>query len=219
MYRLVTQNPYSDQPWTKPHGWELKLLLDAKAPITAAPQISWDGYSNWIYFGTGRFFDKDDKTDKDQNYFFGIKEPMLNHRDCSPTADHYLSWDKIKYDVSTSLPLATPSFTPGSRGLFRADQVLVVEKSAIGMINDNPYVFCKTPECQLSGLGLTALDGDGNYAFQDLLDYIAGSCDATNDLTKGIYGWYSVSRSTRTQYRSIDPFGRTCNLHDLSAIF
>lgn len=198
LYRLVTQtSPYSDQPLTEPHDWELKLLLDAKAPITAAPQISWDGYSNWIYFGTGRFFDKDDKTDKDQNYFFGLKEPMLNRDDCSATADHYLTWDTINYDVSDSLsPWASPSFTPGSRGLFQADQVLVVEKPAYPTIGYTPYAFCKTPGCQLSDLGITDL-GSGKYAFDDMRNYIAGSCDATTNLTKGIDGWYRLFEDPR----------------------
>ena len=55
--------------------------------------------------------------------------------------------------------------------------------------------YYETAPCQLSGLGLTDL-GDGTYiyAFDDMLNYIAGSCDATTDQTTkmGIDGWYRL---------------------------
>ena len=45
-------------------------------PITAAPTIGVDpDGNNWIYFGTGRYFTRDDALITDQETFYGIKEP------------------------------------------------------------------------------------------------------------------------------------------------
>ena len=46
-------------------------------PITAAPSVGMDDVGRyWLYFGTGRFFDPDDKVDRHQQSFYGIKEPV-----------------------------------------------------------------------------------------------------------------------------------------------
>ena len=77
MYRIATD---ADDRMTEPVDWSApKLLLDPQRPITAAPSVGWDGYNYWVYFGTGRFFDKKDKSDASSNaqdYYLGIKEPV-----------------------------------------------------------------------------------------------------------------------------------------------
>jgi type IV pilus assembly protein PilY1 len=41
--------------------------------------LSIDGLDNaWIYVGTGRYFNNDDKTNNDPQYIFGIKDPFYN---------------------------------------------------------------------------------------------------------------------------------------------
>ena len=85
-------------------GWAdndpMQMLLDAQAPISAAPSVAYDGDSYWVYSGAGRFYDKGDKTDDGRpgwdktDYadedpsdndngkisFFAIKEPMSDSR-------------------------------------------------------------------------------------------------------------------------------------------
>ncbi|MCK5230514.1 MAG: hypothetical protein KAR13_09635, partial [Desulfobulbaceae bacterium] len=51
-------------------------LIDAGQPITASATVGTDGNNFWVYFGTGRFFNADDKSDTSQQTYYGIKEPM-----------------------------------------------------------------------------------------------------------------------------------------------
>jgi type IV pilus assembly protein PilY1 len=54
-------------------------MFDAERPITAPLSLSVDLYDNvWAYFGTGRYIGMVDKTNIDQQYFFGVKDPDFN---------------------------------------------------------------------------------------------------------------------------------------------
>jgi type IV pilus assembly protein PilY1 len=107
LYRIATS---ANSLMSEPAAWsEPKLLFNPERPITAAPSIGWDGHNHWVYFGTGRFFDKKDKSDLSSNaqdYYFGIKEPVS----CNGSAASF-NWD------------AVPSFDD----LVRTDQIQVFE--------------------------------------------------------------------------------------------
>ncbi len=48
-------------------------------PILTAPALTLDDSSKvWVFFGTGRFFDTNDKTNTDTQHFFGIKDSVLS---------------------------------------------------------------------------------------------------------------------------------------------
>lgn len=120
IFRLVTKkldatgaetaSTPSEWPGMWKDGDPLRLLLDVKRPVIAAPSIGYDSNNYWIYAGTGRFFDPYDKTDdgwcvgtdganeptnpncwcadgdatcntnRSLNRFFGIKEPVADYR-------------------------------------------------------------------------------------------------------------------------------------------
>jgi type IV pilus assembly protein PilY1 len=68
-----------------PGDWKLHLLLetlpsgDSIGPVTAPMNLSMDNYGNtWVYFGTGKFVWETDKTTSDQQYLFGLKDPLYN---------------------------------------------------------------------------------------------------------------------------------------------
>ncbi|MBW1609480.1 MAG: hypothetical protein JRJ74_15470, partial [Deltaproteobacteria bacterium] len=78
LYRLVTRQVDSgtgNQLVTNPSDWSTLIsplnnplyLIDAGRPVTGAASIGTDGTNYWIYFGTGRFLDSDDKTDSSSN--------------------------------------------------------------------------------------------------------------------------------------------------------
>jgi type IV pilus assembly protein PilY1 len=47
-------------------------------PVTAAPTVSADDTNHiWVFFGTGRFYGTNDKTNTDTQYFFGVKDPVV----------------------------------------------------------------------------------------------------------------------------------------------
>jgi len=71
-----------------PNNWDSdSTLFDAEKPITAAPAIGRDKEGNvWVFFGTGRFFNRADITYSDQQSFYGIKEPQSGGN---------LTWTKV----------------------------------------------------------------------------------------------------------------------------
>jgi len=81
MYRMSTRTCIDDDEctylldpneWTKP-----STLFSFNTPITASATASIDEDGNiWVYFGTGKYLNNDDKTDTTyQYYFYGIKDP------------------------------------------------------------------------------------------------------------------------------------------------
>ena len=186
MFRLVTKVLDADvEKYSYPWEWSLQMLLDARAPITAAPNIGYDGDNFWLYFGTGRFFATEDKTDDTQQYFFGVKEPRDS--DCKFT------WGPVKWHTGAAPAPLNPGAVAGERGLFRADQVRVVQKGALlGFSDASAYMYCQTPGC-LDFLTTAGSDEGGTafYNFNALTNYIRGErCGTTANDTIGIDGWY-----------------------------
>jgi type IV pilus assembly protein PilY1 len=49
-------------------------------PVVAAPTVTSDDTGKiWVFFGTGRFFSNADKTNSEQQYFFGVKDPVVTN--------------------------------------------------------------------------------------------------------------------------------------------
>jgi len=48
-------------------------------PMTAAPTVSMDQSLNvWVFIGSGRFYSSADKSNTDTQYFFGVKDNVIN---------------------------------------------------------------------------------------------------------------------------------------------
>lgn len=172
VYRLVTrktdingdETASSPSQWTaRPNDaplddtnseWPIRMLMDVKGPVTAGPAAGYDetGENFWIYVGTGRFYDENDKTDdgrclnadctsRTQRAFFALKEPIKDGRDLleSPDvcSDTVMTWETIDWNIadwgttddgkseSNSKTALDPGENPGQRGLMRSDNILV----------------------------------------------------------------------------------------------
>lgn len=239
MYRLITNKMATVdgedvEQYSYPYQWYLAKLLDARAPITAAANIGYDKNNYWIYFGTGRFFAPEDKTDDTQNYFFGIKEPF--------TSDCGFSWGEVSWTPGVD-PNASNS--SGSQGLLRTDRVRVVERGTsalFGGIID--FVYCENTDgtsCDLNFL--TALpisidpevsDGIRNYyIYKDLENYIVGEkCGTPNNTDIGVDGWYRKLYDPRERslgmptllgglllYSSYQPYSDICQAEGNSYLY
>lgn len=69
IYRLRTGN-------NAPENWEISTLVDVGEPVSAAPAVAVDEEGSlWVYFGTGRFFNRDDIPQTAPMGFYGIREP------------------------------------------------------------------------------------------------------------------------------------------------
>ena len=183
LYRLVTREMSSGTPpsqlVTEPSDWSTLIsplnnplyLIDAGRPVTAAAAIGTDGTNYWIYFGTGRFLDADDKTDSSSNAqetYFGIKEP----RNCDG-----FTWETVE-------KTGTFNTTPGSQGLVEVGDILVQEATNAA----NAALSCVDLTTNCLPTGITEFSG--------LESYIAGTgCDdgtapALRTYSTGTDGWY-----------------------------
>lgn len=236
LFRLVT-NPantldgFGNQAYTYPATWEIKKLLDARGPITAAPNLGYDGSNAWIYFGTGRFFAPEDKTDAETQYFFGVKEPLGTN--CA------LNWGEVQWWSGTTAVSPTPAAAPGQRGLMRTDGIRVLESGQTGFDLSGDYLYC-ADSTACSGLNhLTALNiADSTYtyyAFSELTQFIKGEqCglpENDND-SIGIDGWYRVFTDPRERslgmptllgglvtYTSYQPYADNCKAEGVSNLY
>ncbi len=138
--------------WSSLDNDPIRMLVDAQAPITAAPSVGFDGNNFWVYAGTGRFYDRKDKTDDgwydsgfadndDRNKisFFGIREPVDVSTDCY---DGILTWDTINWNIhdNDNYDLDLDGI-PGERGLMQVDNFLVAETETSKYLNAS-YMEC-----------------------------------------------------------------------------
>lgn len=197
LYRLVTReldisdhSSYGiDTPEpdvTEPADWKIKPLIDLSTamvdgdgdavnpkPITAPPAVGTDGLNFWIYFGTGRFFDANDKTDSSQQTYFGIKEPML----WTSATEGTFTWDEVELTG-----LGTNS--PGGQGLLDVSDIRVGESYSFTTAN----LSCRdaTTDCLPADL-VSA----GQTTFDSLVDYTAGYGACASPYYWGcVDGWY-----------------------------
>jgi type IV pilus assembly protein PilY1 len=117
LYRLVTLEKYQgEQILTQPSDWATLLLsgnprplLNAGRPVTAAPSVGWDGSDFWVFFGTGRLFERKDKNDVSFFTYYGIKEPRVGNE---------FTWEEVE-------DLGAYNATPGARGLLEVSDIKV----------------------------------------------------------------------------------------------
>ncbi|NLZ17261.1 MAG: hypothetical protein GX087_05955 [Desulfobulbaceae bacterium] len=164
-----------------------KVPGNAVQPITAAPAVGFDGDNYWIYFGTGRFFDPDDKTDRQQQGFYGLKEPVITQKittgsgkNAVTTTQWILNWEAIEFNGLNNIS--------GQKGLLQTDQIVVPES-----MSRDVKLSCRdgSKKCFPTNMDQT------DPTFDKLEQYIAGrgTCSTAPD-TLGynrncVDGWYA----------------------------
>jgi len=113
-YDGIDTSNYSDNPLDATNPWTFHALFDSTRPVTASLALSVDNLDNtWIYGGTGRYLNDDDKSDTDTQYFFGIKDPFFNSNYESSYYHSYSSAKTISisdlYDVDNYIVTTTGS--------------------------------------------------------------------------------------------------------------
>ncbi len=69
LYKIKTNNS------PDPINWRLIPIFDAGEPIVGAPSVAMDATGKiWVYFGTGRFFIRDDADYLETQYLVGVKD-------------------------------------------------------------------------------------------------------------------------------------------------
>lgn len=73
MRRITTNNT---MPSASGANWAASTLINVGLPVSSAPSAAVDETNRlWIYFGTGRFYNREDIAQTKRMSFFGIKEP------------------------------------------------------------------------------------------------------------------------------------------------
>lgn len=90
MYRLITKNQGADSSRTV--NWiGNSTLIRPKQPIAASPSITTDDEGRvWVYFGTGRFFNRPEIKQTRRMDFYGIREPV--------DASNNIEWREVKLE-------------------------------------------------------------------------------------------------------------------------
>ena len=197
LYRLVTRNsvdPSKDylfvpskkrsslsskyaQIATTPENWVESILMNPERPISGAPSVASDGSNFWVYFGTGRFFDEDDKTDDTQHAYYGIKEPKVAITTSSGDAIEKFTWPTVA-------KTGTQTAAPGEKGVLRVDEILVQNATSAS----TAALTCREGvTCLPTGIA----DTSGSTYFNRLVEYLAGTGNCTAPTYSNCAdGWY-----------------------------
>ncbi|MDM8535697.1 PilC/PilY family type IV pilus protein [Desulfobacterales bacterium HSG17] len=137
-YRIPTDESISNL-WTAPG-----IMLDVGRPITSAPSIGYDGFDYWVYFGTGRYFDAEDKNDPDPSSgktetFYGLKEPVENGS---------FTWDALENETADGSETAV-----GDRGLVPVTGILTEIDADVRCESDVGCVLPKLNGAEITTLG------------------------------------------------------------------
>jgi len=97
-YDGIDTADYSDVPNDSFKPWQWSELFNATRLVTGSLALSVDELENaWIFGGTGRYLNDDDKNSTDTEYFFGIKDPFFNEDMYeSSTPVYYHSYSNTK---------------------------------------------------------------------------------------------------------------------------
>ena len=100
MWRLLTENQ-------DPSGWAVSTLFDAGQAVTAAPAAALDETGRlWVFFGTGRLFDREDTCQNRNMSFNAIMEPETDGQKTWRTVDPtglFLTPDSVLADATAQL--------------------------------------------------------------------------------------------------------------------
>ncbi len=193
LFRMVTKvlDSSGDEVKSRPSDWDalwssvdndgpVRLLLDAKAPITAAPSVGYDTSSFWVYAGTGRFYDDNDKKDIKKQRYFGKRDPVVTSSTVATTmpysstfecSDTVFSWAEIAWDVDNNSVDNNQTLNkdglPGTRGLIRTDAFLVAEEET------SPYLAALSRRVSHLTFGF-CYDDDEDSSTEDFCEYDEG---------------------------------------------
>ncbi|MGD9105405.1 MAG: PilC/PilY family type IV pilus protein [Desulfobacterales bacterium] len=191
MYRLVTRELDSftgDQLVTQPSDWATLIsplnnplyLMDVGRPVTAAASVGTDGVNYWVYFGSGRFFDSDDKTDSSSNAqetYYGIKEPRDGNEFTWETVEKTGTWNDV----------------PGAQGLLQTDNILVHEATT----GTSAVLSCIDGTTNCLPTGITEFSGLENYIVGTGHYNSSHSSEERATYTTGTDGWYKEFHESR----------------------
>lgn len=132
MYRLTTRG---GDPASSSWGYQgapTVLLATFPAdgslfvgPVTAAPTVTRDDANNlWVYFGTGRLYGNNDKTNTDTQHLIGVKDPVLSGSCTESSATNCMAGNLLNVSsASVCVTCATVTQVTGVSGATTFDEL------------------------------------------------------------------------------------------------
>lgn len=120
--RIEIKNDLTTSHWEGDSTLIDLTAVESGQPITAAPSVGIDCEMNrWVFFGTGRFFDRNDANNSDQQTYYGTKEPLDSNGDMTWAEITSRSADLL--DVSNA-EVFTDEKVTGVTGVTNWDELL-----------------------------------------------------------------------------------------------
>ncbi|MHC1730198.1 MAG: pilus assembly protein [Syntrophobacteraceae bacterium] len=177
------------------------ILIDLDAvyngqPIMATPSLAKDDTGRfWVFFGTGRFFTRDDAVGTraaDKQSFYGIKEPITS------TTPHLLTWDTVLLNdlvnVTNAKVYETGATVSGVTAIGDFDTLVSTVEGAKGWAMEFPGTGERN-------LGQAAVFGD----IVTFTTYIPSSDHCTYEGTSNLYGlYYKTGTAYKTSVLGLD---------------
>ncbi len=114
--RIVIKNDIDTTHWDGD-----SILIDLESafyqPITAAPAVGLDSDgNNWVFFGTGRYFIRNDKDITNQQTFYGIKEPKdtITHQNSYAEVFRTSMYNSTSVEVNATTSLVNGGTAPNT---------------------------------------------------------------------------------------------------------
>ncbi len=130
LYRLTTGTALPFGSVMTPSSWGIagqkptELLNSFPSPATtlvrpdsSAPALVMDDTSNiWVFWGTGRYFSNVDKTNTETQYFFGVKDPVINGGCAQSSATNCQKQNLVDMSNATICTVCTGNQVSGVSG-------------------------------------------------------------------------------------------------------
>jgi type IV pilus assembly protein PilY1 len=131
----------------------------------AAPAVGLDTDDNrWIFFGTGRFFAKDDAYNTDTMSFYGIKEPFDDSGGDPTDLDAWWTWATVSRNKSTNILDVSNAVVYESRKVTGVTPLVTTQITNYDeLLNEMSYLdgwFLNFPDSKERNLGQAVLFGD-----------------------------------------------------------
>jgi len=89
IHKIAISSEDEDPTYPETTGsWSHSVLFESPGPVTAGINMRADPDNNaMLFFGTGRYMAQEDKQDSEQQYMFGIKDPLYDENNAGTSVD------------------------------------------------------------------------------------------------------------------------------------
>jgi hypothetical protein len=215
---------YTPLAWSvdeDPEGWKLHLIMETfpsgnkLGPVSAPINISTDEKDNiWLYFGTGKYVSANDRTNSDQQYLFGLKDPLFNRARAYKSAEYNANTGDTDQAIDFSITTGGGLLVSDNYRVYTDKSVEVYESGSwqdFGTFNDLLYLVRWDPDDGDDGDDGDTDNTDGDVDSQWLDGWFRKMVTSGNDPSErclndvSVLGGRGVRNGIHTERRGMLP--------------